>query len=228
MVLALLSLPLPAQRMPGNTEAAHPYVQAAGELTIEAKPDQAEIDIGVVTQAPNASAAASQNAAQVSAVLAELRKLLGSAGSIQTRNYSVSPSYSYPKNGPATISGYVATNVVEATVNDLAQVGKLIDAATQSGANNIQRLQFTLKNDQEIRARALREAAAQAKANAEAMAGGLGLKLGRVLALEQGEAASPAPIVSTLFKSAAAAPTPVEAGNIQVHATVTVRMEIGQ
>lgn len=226
--MALSSLSVAGQG-PRVESAAHPYIQAVGESSASAKPDQAKIDIGVVTQAANASAAAAQNATAVSAILAELHKLAGPAGDIKTTTYSVSPSYSYPKNGKATINGYTATNVVEITVNDLAQVGKLIDAATESGANRIQRLQFTLKNDRQLRAQALREAAAQAKVNAEAMAAGLGLKLGRVISIEEGQPGTPAPIAPHLFQSVEVqAPTPVEAGNIEMHASVTLRVEIGQ
>jgi uncharacterized protein YggE len=78
----------------------------------------------------------------------------------------VRPNYQHPKPGAAAaITGYIATNIVEVTLDDLAQVNKVIDSATQSGANNIQKLQFRLKNSRVVRA--LREAAEQAKAGAE-------------------------------------------------------------
>jgi uncharacterized protein YggE len=37
-----------------------PYIQAAGEATVSEKPDQAVIEIGVVSQASNANAASTQ------------------------------------------------------------------------------------------------------------------------------------------------------------------------
>ena len=176
--------------------AAHPFVQATGEATASAKPDQAKIEVGVTTQGPNAAAVAAQNARQVDAVLAQVRPTLGDAGEIKTISYSVTPNYTYPKaGGQPTIAGYTASNIVEVTVNDLAQAGKVIDGATQSGANNIHRLQFTLKNHQPLRAQALRDAARQARASAEAMAAGLGLKISRVLSIEEGAAAPVVQIV---------------------------------
>ena len=223
ILLAMWGLALGAQQRP----PLPPYVQATGEATVTAKPDQAKISIGVVTQAATAAAAAAQNATQVSGVIEQLRKAAGAAGEIKTTSYSVSPNYTYPRNAPATITGYTASNAVEVTVSDLAQLGKIIDAATQSGANNVQRLQFGLKNDQAVRARALREAAAQAKANAEAMASGIGLKITRVLALEEGAAPSP-PVRFASLSASAASQTPVQAGDIEVHTSVTLRVEIGQ
>src|SRR5215472_11425286 len=158
--------------------AAHPYVEAEGEATISARPDQARINIGVTTQGAAASTVAADNAKQVDAVLADLRMVLGGGADIKTNRYSIIPNYTYPKpEGPPTIAGYTANNTVQVTLSDLQQVGKVLDAATQSGANSVQGLEFTLKNDQQLRAQALRDAAVRARANAEAMAGGLGVRL---------------------------------------------------
>ena len=47
----------------------------------------------------------------------------------------------------------------------------------QAGANNINRLVFTLKDEQAAQLDALRAASAKAKAKAEAIAASLGLKI---------------------------------------------------
>ena len=159
-------------------------------------------------------------------------RALGVAGEIKTISYSVTPNYNYPKSGgQPIISGYTATNVVEVTANDLTVVGKVIDAATQSGANNIQRLQFTLKNEQPLRAQALKDAADQARANAEAMAAGLGVRIARVLSVEEESPATVRPLERQMAMTAmatAAPPTPVESGTIEVHVRVTLRLELTQ
>ena len=232
-VLAALltgTVPAGAQRM--DDRAAHPYIRASGEANVSAKPDQARISIGVVTQAASAQEAGTQNAKQTEAVLAQLRKALGTAGEVRTVSYSVTPNYRYPREGgqPA-ITGYTASNTVEATVNDLALVGKAIDLATQSGANNIQQLRFTLKNEQPVRAQALRQAATEARANAEAIAGGLGLRIVRVLAVEEGtpEVIRPMRMMAMAAGQTAGPPaTQVEPGTIEIHATVSLQVEIGQ
>src|SRR6185436_3839389 len=116
-----------------------PTIRVGGEATINAKPDQAELDLGVVSQATTGQAAAAQNAQKLDAVLAQLRKMLGSGADIKTLSYNLTPNYRYPKEGgQPSISGYTASNVIEIKTGDLAQVGKLIDAATQSGANTVQ------------------------------------------------------------------------------------------
>ena len=165
-------------------------------------------------------------------MLSELRKLLFGSNRIKTTNYSVRPAYQYSKRGvSATIVSYTATNTVEITLNDLAQVGRVIDAATQSGANTVQKLEYGLKNSRALRIQALREAAAEAKASVEAIAAGLGLRVLRVISAEEG-----VPEDGFAMKKKALPPlpqgpapiTPVEPGTIEVDATVILRVEIGE
>src|SRR5215470_3034832 len=90
-------------------------ISASGQASLSVKPDQAKIDIGVVTQAANAQDAASQNASQVDSVLSQLRSVLGSTADIKTVGYSISPNYRYPQGAPPVLTGYTASNTVEVT-----------------------------------------------------------------------------------------------------------------
>jgi len=205
-----------------------PSIRATGEAVILAKPDLATIDIGVITQAATAKAAASENARKQDAVITALRKALGPAAEIKTIGYSLSPVYVYPREGgQPRVTGFSASNVVQVKTSDLTQVGTVIDTATQTGANNINSLQFTLKDDQAVRAQALREAAIKAKAKADALASALGLRIVRVLHVEESGAA-PVPIYARaameMAKSDVA--TPIESGNIEVRASVSLTVEI--
>ena len=202
-------------------------VRATGEAVVVVKPDQAKIAIGVITQAPTAQAAASQNASQTKTVLDKLRSAVGAETDIRTISYTVSPNYQYPRDGgKPTITGYTAVNTVEATIGDLSEVGKVIDVAVQGGANQIQRLEFTLKDEKPARAEALRQASLDARSNAQAMAAALGLKLGPVLSLEQSSPESGRPPVPLMAARVAAAPTPVEPSPIEIRATVTLTVAV--
>ena len=208
----------------------HPSIRVSGESTVTVKPDQAEISIGVVTQATAAQTAAAQNAQKQDSVIAELKKLLGAGADIKTISYSLSPNYRYPKEGgQPTISGYTASNVVHVKTSDLMQVGKVIDLATGSGANTIQSLRFTLKDESGARAQALREASTKARSKAEAIASSLGLKIQRVLRVEEG-GVMPRPMMDygaeVQQMRAQVAATPIEAGSIDVRATVTLTVEV--
>ncbi len=207
-----------------------PSIRVTGEATLAVKPDQAQIDIGVVTQASTAQTAASENAQSLDAVLAELRRALTSGADIRTSGYSLNPNYRYPKDGGTpTITGYTASNTIQLKINDLSLVGKAIDTATGSGANKIQRLAFTLKDERAAQAEALKEASVKAREKAEAVAAALRVKIGRILFVEEGGIAVRPRVLqesAAMRAGALAAPTPVEAGNIDVHATVTLTVEI--
>ncbi len=226
--IGLVHAESPAQEPIDKTP--RPTIRVSGEATVTAKPDQAEINIGVLTQAATGQAAATQNAQKQDAVLSELRKLLGAAADIKTISYSLSPNYRYPKEGgQPTIAGYTASNIVRVKTNDLTQVGKVIDIATQSGANTVQSLRFTLKDEQGVRSQALREAAIKARAKADALASALGLKIVRVLHVDEGGVSMPIPMnVRAMSAEGNVAQTPVESGTIDVHATVTLTVEIAQ
>ena len=94
------------------------------------------------------------------------------------------------------------------------------------GANRIQGVQFTVKNEAPARAQALGEAVREARWNAEAMAAAMGMKLGQVLLLEQGNHGVIRPVVRQFAATAAAAPTPIEPGTVEVRATVTLTMQL--
>jgi uncharacterized protein YggE len=209
-----------------------PTIRVGGEATINAKPDQAELDLGVVSQATTGQAAAAQNAQKLDAVLAQLRKMLGSGADIKTLSYNLTPNYRYPKEGgQPSISGYTASNVIEIKTGDLAQVGKLIDAATQSGANTVQSLRFTLKDQQPVLSQALRQAAVKARAKADALASALSVKIVRVLHVDEGgQPMRPIYAEAMTMRASAesAPPTPVEPGTIEVQASVTLTVEIAQ
>ena len=206
-------------------------IRVTGDARVTAKPDRVQIDIGVTTRAAQSQDAASQNAHDVDSVLAAVRKAGGSAASLRTISYALSPNYRYhPKEGEPTIEGYTAVNVVQVTLDELGKIGAVIDAATQAGANHVQGIQFTLRDQDAVRAEALREAASRARAEADVLAAALGLKVLRVLTVEE---QSPRVVPVRVYGGApramatAAPATPVEAGTLEVTADVTLSVEVG-
>lgn len=209
-----------------------PSIQVTGEATVTAPPDQAQIEIGVVTQAPQPEAAAAQNARRLEKVLSDLRGIVGPEGRVQTVGYSLRPDYRYPgqEGGQPTITGYTATNVVRVTLNDLARVPRVIDTAAGQGANRIQALRFELKDEGAVLAQALREAASRARAKADALAAALNLQIVRVLTVSE-SGGGPVPVVpmrDAMFARAEASgpPTPIEPGTVEVRATVNLVVEV--
>ncbi len=207
-----------------------PVIRVTGHATVTAAPDHATIQIGVVAQANTAERAARENAEKLDAALEAIRGALGPAAEIKTHGYSLHPDYRTPKaGGERKIVGYTATNVVQVDTSALDQVGEVVDVATAAGANELRSLRFVLKDGRDARAQAVSEAAGNARAKAEAIASTLGLRVVRVLSVDEGgPSLLPEPRRAQRFLAAesAAAPTPIEPGKLEVHATITLTVEV--
>ena len=230
---AAAAAPLAAQspQALGVAPPALSSIRVTGDARVSARPDRVQIDLGVQTQAPQSQDAAGANARVCDAVLAAVRRAAGSGAQIKTVSYSLSPNYQYHSGGgEPTITGYTALNVVQVQLDELARIGDVLDAATRAGANRVQGIQWTLRDQDAVRAEALREAATRAHAEAEVLAGALNLKILRVLTVEE---SSPQVVPVRMFKasraavSASEAPTPVEAGTLDVSANVSLTVEVG-
>jgi uncharacterized protein YggE len=226
LACAVAASPLRAQQTPLSPLSS---IRVTGDAKVTARPDRVQIDIGVTTRAAQSQEAASQNARQVDAVLAAVRKATPAAV-LKTISYSLNPTYQYHSNGEEpTITGYSAVNVVQVTLDDLAKIGAVIDSATLAGANHVQGIQFTLRDQDAVRAEALRQAATRARAEADLLAAALGLKVVRVLSVEENSPrmvpvraymGAPRAVMST------ATATPVEAGTLDVTADVMLTVEV--
>ena len=205
-------------------------IRVTGEATVSAKPERAQIDVGVLTQEKQSQNATTQNAKQIESVLAALHKLLGVDADIKTINYTLSPDYQYrPMGGKASVSSYTAVNVVRVVVDDLEKVGPVIDTATQAGANHVESVRFTVRDPQLLHSQAIREAALKAKANADALASALNLRIIRTLTVEEtGDSSAASPDLSLLESQNApgAAPTPIQSGSFVVTANVALTVEV--
>ena len=123
----------------------------------------------------------------------------------------------------------MARNEVRVETHQIDTVGQFIDIATQAGANRVSGLQFTLDNRSPQLRDALQEAGREAQQQAESVATALGVRLKQMVAATT----SGMPIVPTfryqgvgLAAADARAPTPLEAGEVTVSATLQVTYEI--
>jgi uncharacterized protein YggE len=116
----------------------------AAEGRTRLAPDRATINLGVVSDAPTASAAMQANARQMSQVMDALRKGGIAAKDVQTSNVGLEAQYAYEQNLPPRLTGYRASNQVTITVRDLTRLGAAADAAVSAGANQINGISFSL------------------------------------------------------------------------------------
>jgi uncharacterized protein YggE len=204
-------------------------IEVAAEAEVEAPADVAVIDLGVVTRAPTAAAAARDNGERMQAVLARVRTALGAKAQLSTGIYALNPVYSSPRDGTEPrLTGYSATNVIHVKTNELTRVGEVIDVAIQAGANQVQRIAFTLSDQTGPRDAALRNAVLKARHEAEVIAAALGVKISgfRSAVVQDTGVVRPLMREAMMARADGAAATPVEPGSVPVRARVVLTVEI--
>jgi uncharacterized protein len=206
-------------------------ISVTGQGEVKAVPDRAALSFAVETTGERAGAAVAENAKRSAAVAAALKAALGAEGTVGTSRYAIEPRYDVLRPGETRephITGYVVRNEVRADGTKADKVGALIDAATGAGANRIGGLSFTFSNHDELERAALEKAGADARAQAESVARGLGVRLKAVVSAVVGSRPVPfGPRVQAMeMAQARAVPTPVEAGEETVSATLQVVYEI--
>jgi uncharacterized protein YggE len=208
-------------------------VVVAGDSTVRARPDTANVTVAVITQGQTALAAQQENARKTDAVVRAVKAAAGAGAEVETSGYSLQPQYTYRQNEPPLIQGYQARNGVNVTLSDLTRVGAVVDAATSAGANNVDGISFTLRQDKTARDQALAEATREALRKAQIIAQALGGRVARILEVQEATGNTrPVPIYKTETMARAAGadvnfvPTPVEIGTLDIRAQVTLVAEI--
>ncbi len=204
-------------------EAAERTVTVAALGRVTREPDRAVLNLAVESFAATAREAAAANASKMEALVAALRRLGLSEDQVETESYFLNPEHDRRgEPGEPRIVGYRAVNTVRVTVDDIARVGEVIDAAIAAGADRVNGLSFQLRDPEEARRDALRDAISKARTEAETVAGAVDRSLGPVLSVMTGGFERPVVMARGMAADALAAPTPIEPGTLDVVASVTV------
>ena len=98
--------------------------------------------------------------------------------------FGVGPNIDYEHGNKVT--GYEATATIRLVVHDLTQIGRVIDLALTAGATDVSDVAFESDSVTIGRRRALGEALAKARSDADALATAAGGSLGRLLEVSSG------------------------------------------
>ena len=163
------------------------------------------------------------NSATMSAVLAKLKASGLPPDALRTLGYDLQPEFDYANNRQ-TLRGYVSRNSIEVRVDDLPKLGEILEGVVGAGATNVSGVRFDVKERDGAEREALNKAVADARARADAAASGAGLKVERVLRIQEQRAMPlPEPRVAMMRESmAASGAPPVVPGEIEIRASVTL------
>ena len=172
LVCALFLMSCSAAFAAPQQETPRPTLSVDGQGT-----DMATVTIGVTTQGKDAAKAQNDNAWVSNQIQAAVRGLGIAEKDIQTRNYSFYPNYSTDKDRRNEVTGYTVNNSVIVVVRDIKLTGKVIDAALNNGANEINSLDFSASDTKAVRKVALLNAVQDARDKADIIAKGLGKRI---------------------------------------------------
>jgi uncharacterized protein len=217
-------------------DAITPQLTVKGNATISKPADQMELTVAVVTQNPDSKKAVRDNNEKMNQVLANLENIKLEKHEYQTDHFRIQPVYHYPNpndpkysEGPS-ITHYEVANTIRIKTQKLDQAEKILGAVIQAGANQIEQLQFNLKDPRIYRNEVIQLATRNALADAAALSEAAQVRLVRVLSLELNQEPQPFPVPRMMAYSAdaetAAYEAPVQIGQVQIQASVHVTFEI--
>ncbi|MGL5509036.1 MAG: SIMPL domain-containing protein [Microcoleaceae cyanobacterium] len=200
-------------------------ITVTGQGIVSIPTTMTQIQLGVEAQGKTAQEV-QQVVAQRSAKVVELLKSRN-VEKLQTTGISLNPIYNY-QNNQQNITGYMATNTVSFRVKT-ATAGNILDEAVQAGASQINGISF-IASDNDIaiaQEQALRQATQEAQAQANIVLGALNLTSKGIANVQINSINRPMPrplMVNARVAKMDAAPavTPVEGGEQEIEASVTL------
>jgi len=222
---------------PANT------ISVSGEGKISATPDLATVDLGVMTTAATATDAKNQNDTKINQIIAFVKQQGIAAADIKTQQLNLYPQQSYggimvPSGAPSTpkITGYQANQTVEVKVHgvdkDQSVLEKVLDGAVNSGANEVDGVNFSFNNPDSLQQQAQEAAIANAKTKAQALAQASGLNLGKVVSVSESNNVFPGPVpyavnsAMGLGGAAKSVAPDIQPGSQEVDETMSVTFEV--
>ena len=183
-VYTKLAGPIPFTIHNINTAKENPFT-VEGRGSASAAPDQATVSFGVTKNAETVENAQAQTNSAMKNIIDNIKDLDISNKNIKTTNYSVNPNYNFSEN--QRITGYTVTQNVEVKIEKIENTNRIIDAITAGGANLVGQIQFgfTDKAKQKLQEEARKEAFGNAKQKAENIAKVTGVRLGKIINVQE-------------------------------------------
>jgi uncharacterized protein len=209
--------------MPDEPTATGTIV-VSGTGRVAVQPDVGDLRLGVTVAKPTVEAARGEAAATMEAILRAVDGAGIARADVRTVMLSVQPRYDYRDGRSPVLTGYEVANLVEISVRDLAVLGDVIDATLAAGATSMDALTFRLADPASAEREARRQAMGEARSRADVLAEAAGLTIEGVIDIIEGQPVRPPVPVANVERMALAtdAPTPVEAGMLEIAVTVSV------
>lgn len=205
-------------------------ITVGGEADVSAPPDRADVPLAVEASEKSLADAQRRATEGVERVLALCDQLGIARAQVRSAQAVVQPQYeSGALSSRPRIVGYVASREMVVDLRDLSKLGALLEGAIDAGANRVTPPTFGSSRRDDLQRGALAKAAEDARANAQAIAKTLGVKLGPLHTLTANESGGePVPMVYAMRAKAAdsSAAESYSPGEIKFHASVTASFDL--
>ena len=195
-----------------------PTITVSGYGEVSVPPDEARVDLSVRAVAESPGEALANVAERARGLIALLDEL-----EIPPEKRSTSGVWATDEFEPEVAGRYQAGERFTVAL-PMDRVGSLLDAATSRVEARVEGPRFVIASDNPARNEALRIAAENARGRAEALAAGLGLRVGAVV--EATEGGPMYPVAQTASFAPMAVGPPIEASQATVVGTVSVTFEV--
>jgi len=213
------------------------YFEDTNQITISgtgevyATPDIAKLTLGVQTEGADVKSITQENTETMNKVIDAAKSLGVEAKDIQTTQYSVTPKYNWTQERGQVLEGYTITQNIELKIRDFSKIGDILSKSTESGANNIGNLQFSIEDAEKIKTQARAKAIEQAKIKAQTIAQQAGVKLGDVINVYEDSyyaptAYSSAKVMDAVGSAARESVAQIETGEQKVQVTISLVYKI--
>ena len=246
-----LTLPVSAwaQETAKASDSGFNGIVVSGTGEVQVKPDIARITLGVTNGGKEALGVAQENARKTDALIKAVKAAGVADKDIRTTDYNIEPQYGSMTNSggglggglggggfgqnDGKIVGYSARNTLSITVRNIANTGKVIDAAIKAGGNvaigrglgSQNDIQFDVSDGTTSQDAALQKAVADAIRKAKAIAKAAGASNLYLVNVQEGGYRPVQPVfwAATMARAGDAPFTPVQPGEQSVTASVSVR-----
>jgi uncharacterized protein YggE len=218
-------------------------ISVSGEGEVFAVPDTAQFTATVMETGSDVKTAQDKAAQKANDIMSYLKGAGIAEKDIQTADYSVSPQYEYQQAtgaacrdgycppGRQVLKGYQVSETLSVKVRDTKKAGDLLSGVGSRGASSVSGLNFTVADEDALKAQARDKAIADARAKAQQLAGSLRVSLVRIVGFSENGALPPVPYAAKTMSLAAqdaggAVAPEIATGQNKITSTVSLSYEI--
>ena len=181
----IFCLPLAAQDDEENRSSQPRLISTSGSAEVRVVPSRVVLTFGVETFNPELAVAKRENDVKSSAILALAKEIGVAPKDVQTDYIFVEPVYEgYSERRAGKFLHYLVRKTIVVLLRDTTKFETILSGALERGATHVLRVRFEVDDLKKHRDKARSDAIKAARDKAQALAGELGAKLGRIMNIQ--------------------------------------------